>query len=237
MSMVAMNDSEIIPVEFDRVEAGPPYWLPNAVRGDSCSKDFRKFGVEKAYSNILLEVDDLSQRFSEQLNYASARDGLSVVSQMSDLLQRLLRLAPAALDEPLVASVSESCRYAAALHVLYPLSGHYPDPTLMVRSLIYKLKFSLGPLLVQSEGAKHPLLLWILTVGAVSSLNTPEREWFVGHLVVVAADLDISTWGEMRNQLTTVIWHAIFCDNSFHGVWEEMVQKSESLKMVAPEDD
>ena len=63
---------------------------------------------------------------------------------------------------------------------------------LMLQSLVRDLKASLTYMIAEIGTASH-LLLWLLSVGGITAHSMPERAWFVGHLVVVITDLDIST--------------------------------------------
>ena len=59
-----------------------------------------------------------------------------------------------------------------------------------------------------------------------------ERSWFVGHLVVVIADLQIQSWEFMRQNLVSLALHDNFCDVSFHALWNEVREKQEALSVL-----
>lgn len=85
--------------------------------------------------------------------------------------------------------------------------------------------------MIQAIGTKSHLLLWLLSVGGVTAHAMPERSWFVGHLVVVIADLEIRSWSYMRQNLVQLALHDNFCDVSFHSLWNEVKAKQELLNV------
>lgn len=181
--------------------------------------DFTTFGVSPPYAHLLHSIQHLSQRFATIVDYnstASSDTTISVFGELCFLLQRLLRL-------PAADAVSESCRFAAAIQLISPLWGYYPDCTLVVNALLHKLTVSLKSLLSFTPpsaasttvptpsafpllGLDAPvtmglgidvnyLLLWLFSVGAAEAdKRMPEHDWFVGHLVVVVSEVGIEEW-------------------------------------------
>jgi hypothetical protein len=181
--------------------------------------DFTTFGVPRSYAQLLHSIQHLSRRFATIVDYNSATPSettISVFGELCFLLQRLLRL-------PAADAVSESCRSAAAIQLICPLWGYYPDCTLVVNALLHKLTVSLkylrsfssasasststlSPFWLPFSGVDTPdttinpidikyLLLWLFSVGAAEAdSRMPEHDWFVGHLVVVVNELGIETW-------------------------------------------
>jgi len=124
-------------------------------------------------------------------------------------------------------AVSVTCIWPAAMTdgwFRWTYSAGFPNPTLMVNALIHRLKDSLI-FLIRERAASDLLMLWLLSVGAVSAWAVPERAWFIGHLVPMTVDLGIESWEDMRGALTRVIWHAVFCEDSFRDVWDEVGRK------------
>jgi hypothetical protein len=220
--MIATNGPHFLPMKF----GGPASAQRHRTTGHSI---FNTFGIERGLVDILDEVNQLTIRFSTNFHSTSPDEGLLVLGQLSSILQRLLQPPPIVIDnnDPALVGLSESCRYAGALHVVFPLMGHYPDPILMVNALVHKLKDSLMYFIPFAETA-NLVLLWCLTVGAVSACQMPERNWFIGHIIGAVTDLDITNWEEMRSGLEGVMTHAVFCDNSFALVWSEVVERANS---------
>ncbi len=113
------------------------------------------------------------------------------------------------------------------------MSGYFPDPTLMLHTLVRDLKASLT-YMMRATGTQSRLLLWLLSVGGITAHSMPEQAWFVGHLVVAVTDLDIRTWEAMRQNLVQLAFHDNFCDKSFNALWEEVQSKRQSLNLSDP---
>jgi hypothetical protein len=96
--------------------------------------------------------------------------------------------------------------------------------------MIHKLKSSLETMLLLVP-PNHPLLPWLLSVGGMYS-TVPERNWFIGHLVPVVAEMNIRSWDDMRSHLTKVIWMQYFCEVTFREFWEEVEEKRKDLDLL-----
>jgi hypothetical protein len=213
MSMIATNGPEVLPVAFSISESN---------QSDLNVEEtvFETYGVEKTLCGLLSDVNILTMQISVNSNSSLALEGLLLLGRLTSVLQRLLQFViPNNLSNP--TSLSEGCRHAGALHILFPLMGRYPDPTLMVNALVHKLKASLIAYILSSDA--NPVLIWCLAVGAVSAYQIPEADWFIGHLTVTVAEMKIENWDEMRTHLTGVMSHAVFCDDSFQLVWDKVM--------------
>ncbi|OCL09184.1 hypothetical protein AOQ84DRAFT_376076 [Glonium stellatum] len=150
-----------------------------------------QFLIPEPFADIIVEINELSKSFSMLQYLHSTEASFLVLSQLSSVLQRLFQMNPVLdLENDLSFHLTESCRYAAALHVLFPLMAYFPDPTLLVGALVHRLKFSLASLL-PLMGPSNQFLLWLLAVGAISAEQMPERQWFEGHLALIASGLSI----------------------------------------------
>ena len=230
--MVAISQAQTLPINYyDTAEK--PRWLHDSYTSyrDDRDVDYRLYGADGITAELLLEIKHLTIQFLANEAYASPQEALSVLSHLSTILQRLLSSPlPTRTEEQFLPSVAESCRFAAALQIFAPLSGFYPDPTLMVTSMVHKLKDALTSM-IHVVGTQNKLLLWLLAVGGVSARKMPEHHWFVGHMVVVIQELRITSWEEMRQQLMEVTWHDKFCKQSFHTFWEDTKLKAEALAL------
>ena len=230
MSINNADDMGIIP-EYSSPAGEKPQWLHGFpfIPDNTDYLDFGSYGVDKETLDILFQIKFLSRKFSADLARGSAEESMEISHRFCNILERLLRMSPATDESPLKSSISESCRYAAALHVFSPLSGYYPDPALMVSTLMHKLRDSLKGVFL-AIGTYDKLILWLLSVGAISANNKPERSWFVGHLVVAATDLDLQSWDQMRGYLLELPWFDSFCETSFGLLWQETTTKRASLE-------
>ena len=234
MSLVAVNELQLIPVDLG--DADEQQWPHSFSPHERI--DFAELGVDRATTDVMLEVEDLSRHYTATENHTSAEEAVCVLSHFCSVLQRLLQLAPASGNRRLEFYISDSCRYAAALHVFTPLSGFYPDPTMMINTLVHKLKAALTWILPPLGERRNELSLWLLAIGGISavkmeergmSYKMPEHQWFLGHLVVLVADLNINNWDEFRQHLVKVTWYDNFCEDSLGRLWREIALKKEAL--------
>lgn len=222
--MVASNQSHSLPIAYDSDDR--LHLFPDDIALSNIGSSLSS--ADEVRDMILQEANHMSQMFTVTVQSSSTEEGLSVLDHLSSLIQALIQLAPKHEVDPITARLLESCRYAAALHVFFPLCGYYPDPTLMVHTMVYDLKASLDFYAVFLT-LHTDLVLWMFFVGGVSACNMTERNWFVEHLVVMTEDLEIRTWDQMRSHLTSVVWYAVFCEVSFKTLWLEIEAKSRAL--------
>lgn len=183
--------------------------------------DFEVHGVESELSNILLDIRYLCRKFFNpaEKESVSTDEASSCHSRVCIILQRLLQVPLLSKPESEEAKISECCRCAAAIYIFLPFENHYPDPRIMINSLLHKLKSNLGSIVQRLESS--PLLPWFLSVGGVAAEDLPERDWFVGHLGDVMNAFGLKIWPALRDCLTMVLWKAKVCDGPFLRLWDE----------------
>ena len=225
--MLASSQPHSLPIAYDSEDRS------HLVPGDSTLNQIGSdmFSADEARGMILQEANHMSQMFTVMVQSSSTEEGLSVLDHLSSLIQALFQLAPKRAAEPMTTRLLESCRYAATLHVFFPLCGYYPDPTLMVHAMVHDLKASLE-FYALFLSLHTDIVLWMFYVGGVSACDMPERNWFVEHLVTMTEDLGIRTWEQMRGHLTGVVWYAVFCEVSFQTLWLEVEAKSRALSSM-----
>ncbi|KAK3675949.1 hypothetical protein LTR78_004141 [Recurvomyces mirabilis] len=236
--MVSINEPMLLPLTYGDLDRDFG-WLTNPTTAtllthDGGEKDLREFGVDTATANVLHEVQRLSRNYSSIVNFGTPNEATKVLSGLCSVLEKLLQMSRFSSNDSPIPGLSQSCRLAGCLHVFTPLSGYFPDPTLMLHTLVRDLKSSLTHL-IGAVGTKSHLLLWLLFVGGNTAHSMmPERSWFVGHLVVVVTDLRIRTWQEVRQYLVQLAFHDNFCDITFGKLWDEVKQKQDSLDVDLP---
>lgn len=202
-----------------------PLWFEDALRrlDPQFYVDFLTCGVEPAYTETMVNIRLLAKCYQTAADCSSAEEYQSVLTFLCSTLQRLLSLPMPvmSLDNNLEAVyVTQACRHALIVHVFAQWSGHQPDPALMVSNARHELQTTCRTLM--NLGSRNPLLLWLMAVGGVGAIGTPERKWFVGHMAVLMSAFGISTWQELRDALKRIIWHE-FQDEATHRVlWEEI---------------
>lgn len=227
--MVSINEPEILPLDFGDL-LHQPTWLhaTSIATHDGNQLDLDQYGIDYLTSTTLHEVQRISRHYTASAHYSSPQEAICVLTQLCSILERLLQLGQMTSDQLTMPGLAQSCRLAAALHIFMPLSGFFPSPYLMIAGLVRDLKLSLTRL-IQTGRAPPDLLLWLLAVGGVSSHSMPERLWYVGHLAVVATDLGVSSWADMRAYLIHLAMHTNWCEISFQKLWLDVMQKLDWL--------
>ena len=237
-AMVSVNEPMLLPVTY-----GDQYreidWIHNEetatlLTHDGGQANLSEFGVDVVTANVLHEVQRLSKLYTATLEYGTPQEANNVLSHLCSILERLLQMSKSSSDDSPVPGLSQSCRLARCLHVFVPMSGYFPNPTLMLHTLVRDLKSSLT-YLIRALGTESHLLLWLLCVGGITAHSMPERAWFVGHLVVVITDLHIQNWESMRQHLVKLAFHDNFCDIGFNALWTEARRKQEALNLAPTE--
>jgi hypothetical protein len=198
--------------------------------------DFEEYGVPKEVSDILMEIRHLSRCFPTQSDGGSSPvvEGLYVHAEVCSLHGRLLQAKPSHDTDSQAGCITECCRLAASIFLFFPFENHYPDPTLLLNSLIHKLQTALSRIVPYSLG-RNKLLAWLLSVGGVAASNLPaERDWFISHLAESVAELELKTWDDMRSRLQQVIWIDAIDESPFRQLWEEVLISATCLTTQDP---
>ncbi|CZR66972.1 uncharacterized protein PAC_16871 [Phialocephala subalpina] len=207
--------------------------MPRSLQQVPSYLDLESFGIEHRVVSLMGRTRRIAEQLSSgNLGQANAPDDLHW--QFNSLLQSLCHLQVKAHAESYTARITESSRHATALFLFLPFDNHYPDPRLVINAFLHKLKFALKNL-VPSLGTQSRLLLWLLSVGGVTSFDTPEREWFVGHLVPVVAHLELRSWDDFSSTLEGIVYiRGPYLDGQFRGLWEEIKLATETLAEQDP---
>lgn len=224
-ALVTANDPFLVPGELTFDARGEtPTWL--RATAEPVRFDFGSALSNNSLASLMEDVDVLSQRFSVAVHSTSADDNLAVISAVSLTVQHLLHQAANVANN----AIAVCCCLAGGLHLIAPLGGYFPDSTFTVNALLYKLKATLAPVLDDGNVQKM-LKMWLLYIGGVSAVYAPERDWFVRHLVLVAAELRAKTWRDARPTLTFIMTHAVFCEEAFADLWLDVETKMKMLSM------
>jgi hypothetical protein len=195
------------------------------------------FDLAEPIATARYSIQHVSHLVPKHSAYSTASTSLAVLTRICTILSHLQSIAPTA---PLPTStdsqtlMTESTRLALLLHIFIPWRGHPPDGTLTVNHILHQLIATLKLLLSESTPKfDRVLMLWVLSVGGVAADGSPERRWFVSHLVDLTEDLGIQCWKEMKGNISSVVWHEILCEHVHRRFWEEVKKKrDESLELA-----
>lgn len=191
------------------------------------------FGLIGPIATACYSIQHISSLVPKHLEHPTASTSLVILTRICTILSHLLSLAPVA---PLPASadshklMAESTRLALLLHIFIHWRGRPPDGTLTVNHNLHQLIANLKRLLFEPIPTyNRVLMLWVLSVGGVAADGSPERGWFVSHLVDMTENLGIQCWKEMKSKISSVAWHEILCENVHRRLWEEVKRKRDEL--------
>jgi hypothetical protein len=194
---------------------------------------FEDFMDDEASLRILREA----RIFCHKLSMAAKDNSLSmpgeegIHSRNGWLLQRLLTKAPPGTFRP---PLTDCCRFATEIFLFFGFENHFPDPTLVINTLLHKLKDSLGSVIPCSE-KENVIVLWLLAVGAAAAAKLPaERDWFVSYMIDTAADMGLNSWDKMKKSMRRVIWIDGMNDAPFRRPWEDAMLIAQSQTTQDP---
>ena len=119
--------------------------------------------------------------------------------------------------------LGEALRLAALIY-MKEILREFLLSTIGSRILVYKLKASLGSVLVtEITPTSSSLILWLLFMGGVASLqNYLDHKFFIAHLVRLRRELELYEWEDVKERLEHVLWIGSVLDKAGEGLWEEV---------------
>ncbi|KAI7212082.1 hypothetical protein KC333_g7315 [Hortaea werneckii] len=227
-TVVSIGEPQLLDISFGDFNR-PLHWQSSdshakVLTHNAAWTDLRDYGVDTEVTLLLSKVQGYSIGYMAALDHGSSQEAVQLLSRLCSIIDELLQQGTPQGSDIREPGLAQSCRIASCLHLFTPMSGYFPDPTLMLHALVRDLKASLTRLLHAKSSRLH-LLLWLLSVGGVTAHSMPERSWFVGHLSVIVTDLNIRTWEDMRAHLVALALHDQFCDTNSLALWQEVVQK------------
>jgi hypothetical protein len=121
------------------------------------------------------------------------------------VVHRLLSLPTPAQDIPQPSILSECIRLSMALYMFIIHGPTYYSHAAILYSITVQLKTRLDCLTTQPL-THDALAIWLLSVGMVSSIGTPDYQWFMGQADSAKASLGLQTWEDILIRLKNVLW-------------------------------
>lgn len=120
--------------------------------------------------------------------------------------------------------VYECCRLAGLIYgvaVVYPM----PNSLLVLQDLVQRLKTAIETLDIQRLGCgMNGVLLWILVLGGVAALDTPQRSWYASKVAFVSTSMAIEIWGNAVDIMETFLWVDSACGQGGRMLWHEAME-------------
>lgn len=91
-----------------------------------------------------------------------------------------------------------------------------------------------NPCLVPHWSQAPDLVLWIMVIGALCSIGTKERAWYVDALKQERNRLGMMSWANLKLRLTEFLWFPLVSDPDGLELWEEIQQSSYVMPWESP---
>ena len=119
-------------------------------------------------------------------------------------------------------NIYECCRLTA---VIYGIAVIYPIPSSQspLQTLVQQLRAAIENSALESNNADcSGVTIWMLVLGGIAALDKPERPWFVSHLALLVARLDLD-WTGVQEILGTFLWLDSACGAGGQHLWDEVL--------------
>jgi hypothetical protein len=100
--------------------------------------DLMSLGIDARMASLMNEIRNLSRKFLQPVIKGSTAD--KIHSDVNSMLQRLLYLKFTPDENDASVYMSDAFRYASTIFLFLPFDCHFPNPTLVLNSLLNKLK-------------------------------------------------------------------------------------------------
>ncbi|KAJ5109458.1 Protein of unknown function DUF3468 [Penicillium angulare] len=118
----------------------------------------------------------------------------------------------------------EACRLATLIFgvgVIFPIPAQNSPLTRLAQEIHAILLQPTSSVLWSSPSTRVPLL-WILTLAGIAASETPYRSFFVSALAGTARRSGLSSWLELRDMLTEMLWHNTAGEAAGMALWAEV---------------
>ena len=163
---------------------------------------------------------------------------LGAMARTRTAVQQSLLLLPTAEELSIPSSSSkrkpniyECCRLTALIYgvaVVFPV----PSSQSVLQELVRRLMTAIGVLDLGTFGVElGKVLLWMLVLGGIAALDTPERHRFASQLVWIVRRLDIDDWEGVKDVLGSFLWLDSACSPGGRLLWSEAMSASYSVPL------
>jgi hypothetical protein len=163
---------------------------------------------------------------------------LGAIGRTRTAVQQRLLLLPTAEELSMPWSLSkpkpniyECCRLTALIYsiaVVFPV----PNSHSVLQELGRRFMIEIGVLDIKTFGIElGGVLLWMLVLGGIAALDTPERHWFASQLAWIVRRLDIDDWEGVEDILGSFLWLDSACSQGGRLLWSESMAASYSVPL------
>lgn len=193
--------------------------------------DFAAMDIDPAVASVLTRLRDTLHRGGTQ-----ATPNNSTISSISDrqdvaslAIHRLLLITPCPVEMDSDSAItSETIRYGASIFMFIVHGPTYYSHLSILKELVCKLKSCLTSMLA-AQGSHPTLMLWLVSVGMISSIGTQENEWFIFQASIISLKLGYWKWEDVETSLKRVLWHDGTAGTMFQQAWRPILDSGMSL--------
>jgi hypothetical protein len=161
-------------------------------------------------------IDDYEQKRPE------AQTSLRLSDERNFVQHSLMLLSPTKFETEQEHPIHRLCRLGT---LIYSLLVVYPIPAVAApfHRLAQDVQTQLSQASVQARWTEAPeLILWVTVLGAIASLGSQYREWYLTTLDRLTKRLNLSSWTAMKERLGTFLWFESTNDKDGSRLWKEM---------------
>lgn len=201
---------------------------------------FQSLG-EYGITESMLQVLDSIGAFTLAVDYYLQGNPLGLklieIARTQAAVQQRLLLLPTAEELGISSFLSkpkpkpniyECCRLTFLIYsvaVVFPV----PNSHSVLQELVRRLTVVMGILDIRTFGVElGGVLLWMLVLGGIAALDTPERHWFTWQLAWIVRRLDRDDWEGVEDILGSFLWLDSACGQGGRLLWSEAMATSYS---------
>lgn len=163
-------------------------------------------------------------------DYVQKRHEAQTPSRLGDernfVQHSLMLLSPTAIEMKQEHPMHRLCRLGI---LIYSLLVVYPMPAVAApfHRLAQEVQAQLSQASVQSRWTEAPeLILWVTVLGAIASIGSQYREWYLTTLDRLTKRLNLGTWSAMKERLGMFLWYETTNDEDGFRLWKEIEDSS-----------
>jgi hypothetical protein len=178
-----------------------------------------EFSAVRGYNTL---VKNYSQGFMSHLE-------MGYIIELRNLIQYRVMSLPAVgeildpyLDLPPTYGALRLALMAYTMMVLFPSPLEMDPHPRIAKQLRYELELTGVSLDIWMPMVE--LLLWVLMLGGISASDTEHRPWYVDQIQWLAPLLGLTSWDQVKETMTSIVWIDSPCDVEGQALWQEVQQ-------------
>jgi len=150
----------------------------------------------------------------------------ALMDQRNFVQHNLMQLMPDAsetTDEHAMCRLARLGTFVYSLLVVFPLPAVAAPFARLSSDVIVQLSL---PDVQARWNEAADLILWVTVMGAIASVGTPDRAWYLATLDRLTRQLDINSWTAMKERMKLFLWFEYTNDSDGLKLWREIEESS-----------